>query len=103
MHAYIHTQMYAYIHTWSQVLDLEALAQHRGSVLGAMDEAYIQTYIHTWSQVLDLEGLAKHRGSVLGAMDEAQPSQKMFESLLLHECQVRYIYVCVCVCVCMYI
>jgi len=36
------------------------------------------------AQVLDLEGLAKHRGSLLGDLPGApQPSQKMFESLLL--------------------
>ena len=35
------------------------------------------------AQVLDLEGLAAHRGSILGNLpDAAQPSQKMFESLL---------------------
>ncbi|MBM3359436.1 MAG: tRNA 2-selenouridine(34) synthase MnmH [Betaproteobacteria bacterium] len=34
-------------------------------------------------QVLDLEALAAHRGSVLGNLpDEAQPTQKMFESLV---------------------
>jgi tRNA 2-selenouridine synthase len=38
------------------------------------------------AQVLDLEGLAAHRGSVLGSLPERpQPSQKMFESLLLKE------------------
>ena len=37
-------------------------------------------------QVLDLEALAAHRGSVLGGLpDRPQPSQKMFESLLLRE------------------
>jgi tRNA 2-selenouridine synthase len=36
------------------------------------------------AQVLDLEELAAHRGSVLGNLPgRAQPSQKMFESLLL--------------------
>ncbi len=36
------------------------------------------------AQVLDLEDIAKHRGSVLGNLpDAAQPSQKMFESLVL--------------------
>jgi tRNA 2-selenouridine synthase len=36
------------------------------------------------AQVLDLEDLAVHRGSVLGNLpDRPQPSQKMFESLLL--------------------
>ena len=37
-------------------------------------------------QVLDLERLAAHRGSVLGGLpNRPQPSQKMFESLLLRE------------------
>jgi len=37
------------------------------------------------AQVLDLEALAAHRGSVLGNLpDRPQPSQKRFESLLLH-------------------
>ena len=38
------------------------------------------------AQALDLENLAAHRGSVLGDLpDRPQPSQKMFESLLLAE------------------
>jgi tRNA 2-selenouridine synthase len=38
------------------------------------------------AQVLDLEGLAAHRGSVLGNLPgRPQPSQKMFESVLLKE------------------
>lgn len=38
------------------------------------------------AQVLDLEALAAHRGSVLGGLPGTpQPSQKMFESLLLKE------------------
>ena len=38
------------------------------------------------AQVLDLEALAAHRGSVLGGLPGTpQPSQKMFESLLLRE------------------
>jgi len=38
------------------------------------------------AQVLDLEALAAHRGSVLGNLpDRPQPTQKMFESLLLNE------------------
>jgi tRNA 2-selenouridine synthase len=38
------------------------------------------------AQVLDLEDLAAHRGSVLGNLpDRPQPSQKGFESQLLHE------------------
>jgi len=36
-------------------------------------------------QVLDLEGLASHRGSLLGDLpDQAQPTQKRFDSVLLH-------------------
>jgi len=38
------------------------------------------------AQVLDLEDLAAHRGSLLGSLPERpQPSQKMFESLLLQK------------------
>jgi tRNA 2-selenouridine synthase len=41
---------------------------------------------HAGAQVLDLENLAAHRGSVLGDLpDRPQPSQKWFESALLHE------------------
>jgi tRNA 2-selenouridine synthase len=40
------------------------------------------------AQALDLEDLAAHRGSVLGNLPgRPQPSQKMFESLLLRELQ----------------
>ena len=40
------------------------------------------------AQVLDLEGLAKHRGSLLGDLPgDPQPSQKLFESLLLRALQ----------------
>lgn len=36
------------------------------------------------AQVLDLEGIAIHRGSIIGAVPgKSQPSQKMFDSLLL--------------------
>ena len=38
------------------------------------------------AQVLELEELAAHRGSVLGNLpDRPQPTQKWFESMLLHE------------------
>jgi tRNA 2-selenouridine synthase len=48
----------------------------KSRLLGALARAGAQT--------LDLEGLAAHRGSVLGELPERpQPSQKMFESLLL--------------------
>ncbi|MCK0167197.1 tRNA 2-selenouridine(34) synthase MnmH [Jannaschia sp. S6380] len=35
-------------------------------------------------QVVDLEGLANHRGSNFGGLADPQPSQKMFESRLVH-------------------
>jgi len=41
------------------------------------------------AQVLDLEDLAAHRGSVLGGLpNRPQPSQKMFESLLLNKLSI---------------
>lgn len=36
------------------------------------------------AQVLDLEALARHRGSLFGATRDVQPSQKWFESCVLH-------------------
>ena len=40
----------------------------------------------TGAQVLDLEDIASHRGSVLGSLPgKPQPSQKYFDSLLLHK------------------
>ena len=48
----------------------------KSRLLRALDQA--------GAQVLDLEALARHRGSVLGSLPgEDQPSQKMFESLVL--------------------
>ena len=50
----------------------------KSRLLGALQRA--------GAQVLDLEGLAAHRGSVLGNLpDRPQPTQKMFESLLLQQ------------------
>jgi tRNA 2-selenouridine synthase len=50
----------------------------KSRLLGALQRAS--------AQVLDLEGLAAHRGSVLGNLpDRPQPTQKMFESLLLQQ------------------
>ncbi len=50
----------------------------KSRLLGALRQA--------GAQVLDLEDLAAHRGSVLGNLPERpQPSQKMFESLLLKD------------------
>ncbi len=38
------------------------------------------------AQVLDLEALARHRGSIIGAIPKvSQPSQKYFDSQLLHQ------------------
>jgi tRNA 2-selenouridine synthase len=57
------------------------LIGHTGSgktrLLHALDRA--------GAQVLDLEGLAAHRGSLLGALPgQPQPSQKAFDSALVH-------------------
>lgn len=65
-----------------QTLDLRVIHGPTGSgksrLLNALRRA--------GAQVLDLEDLAAHRGSVLGNLpDRPQPSQKMFESLLLKE------------------
>ena len=50
----------------------------KSRLLGALQRA--------GAQVLDLEGLAAHRGSVLGNLPgRPQPTQKMFESLLLQQ------------------
>ena len=55
-----------------------ATGSGKSRLLGALRQA--------GAQVLDLEDLAAHRGSVLGALPgRPQPSQKMFESLLLEE------------------
>jgi len=35
-------------------------------------------------QIIDLEQMANHRGSVLGSMSEPQPSQKLFETRIVH-------------------
>jgi len=51
---------------------------------GSGKSRLLRTLAGTGAQVLDLEELAAHRGSVLGGLPERpQPSQKMFESLLL--------------------
>ena len=55
-----------------------ATGSGKSRLLGALQRA--------GAQVLDLEGLAAHRGSVLGNLpDRPQPTQKMFESLLLQQ------------------
>lgn len=51
---------------------------------GSGKSRLLQTLDGIGAQVLDLEQLAAHRGSVLGHLpNEPQPSQKMFESLVL--------------------
>src|SRR5918999_1011349 len=53
---------------------------------GSGKSRLLTTLKRAGTQVLDLEDLAAHRGSVLGNLpDRPQPSQKMFESLLLKE------------------
>ena len=50
---------------------------------GSAKSRLLQALHAAGAQVLDLEGLASHRGSVLGNLPEtAQPTQKMFDSLL---------------------
>jgi tRNA 2-selenouridine synthase len=52
-------------------------------VTGCGKSRLLQALAAAGAQVLDLEELAAHRGSVLGGLPgRAQPSQKMFESLL---------------------
>jgi tRNA 2-selenouridine synthase len=53
-------------------------------VTGSGKSRLLRALAAAGAQVLDLEDLAAHRGSVLGNLPERpQPSQKMFESLLL--------------------
>jgi tRNA 2-selenouridine synthase len=55
-------------------------------VTGSGKSRFLRALRHAGTQTLDLEDLAAHRGSVLGNLPERpQPSQKMFESLLLRE------------------
>ncbi len=50
---------------------------------GSAKSRLLQALAAAGAQVLDLEDLASHRGSVLGNLPEqAQPSQKMFDSLV---------------------
>src|SRR6185503_12901118 len=52
---------------------------------GSGKSRFLAALAKAGAQVLDLEGLAAHRGSVLGSLPgRPQPSQKMFESLLLN-------------------
>ncbi|HYN13809.1 MAG TPA: tRNA 2-selenouridine(34) synthase MnmH [Burkholderiales bacterium] len=53
---------------------------------GSGKSRLLEALARAGAQVLDLEKLAVHRGSVLGDLPgQPQPSQKRFESLLLHE------------------
>jgi tRNA 2-selenouridine synthase len=53
---------------------------------GSGKSRLLEVLARAGAQVLDLEKLAAHRGSVLGDLPgQPQPSQKRFESLLLHE------------------
>src|SRR6185503_8518447 len=53
-------------------------------VTGSGKSRFLRALRKAGAQTLDLEELAAHRGSVLGNLPERpQPSQKMFESLLL--------------------
>ena len=53
-------------------------------VTGSGKSRFLRALRQAGAQTLDLEGLAAHRGSVLGTLPERpQPSQKMFETLLL--------------------
>jgi tRNA 2-selenouridine synthase len=52
---------------------------------GSGKSRFLQALKAAGAQVLDLEALAAHRGSVLGDLPgQPQPSQKFFESQLLH-------------------
>ena len=52
---------------------------------GSAKTAVLQALAEQGAQVLDLEGLASHKGSVLGTLpDRAQPSQKAFETQIVH-------------------
>ncbi|MDD2685877.1 MAG: tRNA 2-selenouridine(34) synthase MnmH [Gallionella sp.] len=55
---------------------------------GAGKSRLLAALAATGQQILDLEGLAQHRGSVLGGLpQQPQPSQKMFDSLVLQALQ----------------
>jgi len=55
-------------------------------VTGSGKSRFLRALRQAGTQTLDLEELAAHRGSVLGNLPERpQPSQKMFESLLLQD------------------
>ncbi len=60
-------------------------------VTGSGKSRLLRALAATGAQALDLEELAAHRGSVLGGLTERpQPSQKMFESLLLQRLLLNF-------------
>lgn len=75
------------------VAELEALPARFAyrvicGLTGSGKSRLLAALAHEGAQTLDLEGLARHRGSLLGDLpDDPQPSQKMFESLLLRALQ----------------
>ena len=65
-------------------LDLDFTVVHGPT--GSGKSRLLAALARAGAQVLDLEALAAHRGSVLGGLPDApQPTQKWFESQLLHE------------------
>jgi tRNA 2-selenouridine synthase len=73
-------------HVVERLAELPAKLEFRvvHGVTGSGKSRLLATLAQAGEQVLDLEALAAHRGSVLGGLPDApQPSQKMFESLLL--------------------
>ena len=75
-------------HVVEQLAELPQRFQFRvvHGVTGSGKSRFLRALKKAGAQTLDLEGLAAHRGSVLGNLPErTQPSQKMFESLLLGE------------------
>jgi len=75
--------------TLPQLFSYRVICGPTGSGKSRLLAALAQTdHPNEKKQVLDLEGLAQHRGSVLGSLPaQPQPSQKMFDSLLLQRLQ----------------
>ena len=72
-------------HVLQTLQDLPATLDSRivCGVTGSGKSRLLRALAAAGAQVLDLEDLARHRGSVLGSLPgAAQPSQKMFESLV---------------------
>ena len=74
-------------HVIAQLLHLPDRFDYRVicGVTGSGKSRLLNALVRAGAQVLDLEGLAQHRGSLLGDLPTApQPSQKAFETALLH-------------------